>query len=105
MCAVVALSFKLNMPAIQLVNDLLTPLQLILIIPLLRLGEHLAGAPPFPVTLEAALARLSRKLALPVKRVARPTPQLEFYAEAGAPEGALYLDGKLVGFVSGVQRL
>ena len=53
----------------------------------------------------ATLARLSRKLALPVKRVARPTPQLEFYAEAGAPEGALYLDGKLVGFVSGVQRL
>jgi hypothetical protein len=52
----------------------------------------------------AALARLSRKLALPVKRVVRPTPQLEFYAEAGAPEGALYLDGKLVGFVSGVQR-
>ncbi len=53
----------------------------------------------------AALARLSRKLAIPVGRVARPAPQLEFYTEAGAPEGALYLDGQLVGFVSGVQRL
>ena len=53
----------------------------------------------------AALARLSRRLAQPVSRVARPAPQLEFYAESGAPEGALYLDGKLVGWVSGVRRL
>ncbi|MBK1615770.1 hypothetical protein CKO44_20135 [Rubrivivax gelatinosus] len=30
---------------------------------------------------------------------------LEFYAEAGAPEGALYLDGELVGRISGVTRL
>ena len=53
----------------------------------------------------AALARLSRRLAQPAGRIRRPAPQLEFYAEAGAPEGALYLDGKLVGWVSGVQRL
>lgn len=30
---------------------------------------------------------------------------LEFYAEAGAPEGALYVDGVLVGRVTGVDRL
>jgi hypothetical protein len=53
----------------------------------------------------AALARLSRRLARPAGRAAHPVPQLEFYAEAGAPEGALYLDGRLVGWVSGVQRL
>jgi hypothetical protein len=53
----------------------------------------------------AALARWSRRLAQPAGRVAHPAPQLEFYAEAGAPEGALYLDGKFVGWVSGVQRL
>ena len=53
----------------------------------------------------AKLARLSRRLAQPAARVARTAPQLEFYAEAGAPEGALYLDGKFVGWVSGVQRL
>jgi hypothetical protein len=47
------------MPAIQLVNYLLTPLQLILIIPLLRAGELLANAPRFPVTLESAMALLS----------------------------------------------
>jgi hypothetical protein len=31
--------------------------------------------------------------------------ELEFYAEAGAPEGALYADGVLIGYVSGVKRL
>jgi hypothetical protein len=53
----------------------------------------------------AALARLSRRLAQPVARAVRPAPQLEFYAEAGAPEGALYLDGEFVGWVAGVKRL
>ena len=53
----------------------------------------------------AALARLARRLAQPASRADQPVPQLEFYAEAGAPEGALYLDGRLVGWVSGVQRL
>lgn len=32
-------------------------------------------------------------------------PVLEFYAEAGAPEGALYIDGELVGMLAGVSRL
>lgn len=32
-------------------------------------------------------------------------PQLEFYAEAGAAEGALYVDGQWVGYVPGVSRL
>lgn len=29
----------------------------------------------------------------------------EFHAEAGAPEGALYVAGKLVGHLPGIQRL
>lgn len=32
-------------------------------------------------------------------------PVLEFYAEAGAPEGALYVDGRRVGVLPGVTRL
>jgi uncharacterized protein (DUF2062 family) len=60
LCALVALLLRLNMPAIQLVNYLLTPLQLILIIPLLRFGELLAGSSRFPVTLESGLELLSR---------------------------------------------
>ena len=59
LCAFAALVLKLNMPAIQLVNYLLTPLQLILIIPLLRFGERLVNAPQFPITLESGLALLS----------------------------------------------
>ena len=38
----------------------------------------------------------------------RPQPMptvLEFHADAGAPEGALYVDGKLIGWLSGVKRL
>jgi len=53
----------------------------------------------------AVLARLARRLAeTPVPRRV-DDPRLEFYAEAGAPEGALYLDGELVGWVQGVRRL
>jgi uncharacterized protein (DUF2062 family) len=59
LCALAALALRLNMPAIQLVNYLLTPLQLLLIIPLLRFGEWLTRAPRFPITLEAGLALLS----------------------------------------------
>lgn len=53
----------------------------------------------------AALARLSRRLARPASRATHPVSQLEFYADAGAPEGALYLNGQLVGWVPGVKRL
>jgi uncharacterized protein (DUF2062 family) len=59
LCALAAFFLKLNMPAIQLVNYLLTPVQLMLIIPLLRFGELLVNAPRFPVTLESGLALLS----------------------------------------------
>jgi hypothetical protein len=43
-----------------------------------------------------------------VSSPARPLtelPHLEFHAEAGAPEGALYRDGELVGWLPGVNRL
>jgi hypothetical protein len=56
-------------------------------------------------TLSVRLARLARSLVLTERRRLRAAPVLEFYAEAGAPEGALYLDGKLVGYVAGVRRL
>ena len=53
----------------------------------------------------AALARLARRLSAPSPVAGHPTPRLEFYAEAGAPEGALYADGVLVGRLDGVRRL
>ena len=53
----------------------------------------------------AALAKLAAQLALPVVAAPKLPPVLEFYAEAGAPEGALYLDGEFVGWLPGVTRL
>jgi len=53
-----------------------------------------------------ALSRLAQHLAVPVVPAVKRAPEvLEFYAESGAPEGALYLDGKLVGYLPGVKRL
>jgi hypothetical protein len=51
-----------------------------------RLAQHLADTPARP-------------------RAVLPAPLLEFHAEAGAPEGALFVDGQWVGFVPGVRRL
>lgn len=53
-----------------------------------------------------ALSRLAQHLAVPaLPTVKRGPEELEFYAEAGAPEGALFLDGQLVGYLPGVKRL
>lgn len=54
------------------------------------------------------LQRLARYLAAPA--AAAPPfdarlPEVEFHAEAGALEGALYVDGQLVAMLPGVSRL
>jgi hypothetical protein len=59
-------------------------------------------------TASLLLARLACQLTAAERMrepVAARAPVLEFYAEAGAPEGALYVDGKLLGYLSGVTRL
>ena len=55
----------------------------------------------------SVLTRLARELVapLPSRRDKAAPPVMEFYADASAPEGALYLDGKLVGWLAGVKRL
>ena len=75
------------------------------------------GKPSAPVTvagrrLAAALLRsgsaLLSRLAVDLAGEVDGTPadpRFEFHAEAGAPEGALYVDGRLVGWLSGVRRL
>lgn len=50
LCALVSLIWGLNVPAIQLVNYLLYPVQLALLIPFFRLGETLFGAPHLPLS-------------------------------------------------------
>ena len=51
------------------------------------------------------LSRLARRIAASKKARHEEIGHLEFYAEAGAPEGAIYADGLLVGYVKGVTRL
>jgi uncharacterized protein (DUF2062 family) len=50
LCTVVAIALRLNLPAIQLVNYLASPLQLALIIPFVRVGEHLLGVTAQPLS-------------------------------------------------------
>src|SRR5579872_6178647 len=51
LCGLAAILFRLNVPAMQLVNYLVFSLQLALLIPFIRLGELLYGADPAPLTL------------------------------------------------------
>jgi len=53
LCTVVALAFRLNLPAIQLVQAAMAPTQLLLIIPYVRLGEWILRAPPQPLSIKA----------------------------------------------------
>lgn len=56
LCAIVALAFRLNLPAIQVGNYLALPLQMALFIPFLRLGERIMRAPKLPLSPEQLLA-------------------------------------------------
>lgn len=55
LCTVIAIALRLNLPAIQLVNYLASPLQLALIIPFVRVGEHLMGLAPQPLSISEGL--------------------------------------------------
>jgi uncharacterized protein (DUF2062 family) len=58
-CAFIALIFRLNLPAIQLVQAAMAPTQILLIIPFVRLGEWIVRAPPQVVSIKAALELMS----------------------------------------------
>ncbi len=55
-CTVIALLFRLNLPAMQLVQAAMAPTQVLLIIPYVRLGEWLLRVPHQPVSIAAGLA-------------------------------------------------
>jgi uncharacterized protein (DUF2062 family) len=56
LCALVAFIWRLNLPAIQIVNYFVYPLQIALILPFFRAGEILFGAPHLPLSLAQILA-------------------------------------------------
>jgi uncharacterized protein (DUF2062 family) len=45
LCALAALALRLNLPALQLVNHLSSPLQLALLVPLARVGARIVSSP------------------------------------------------------------
>ena len=58
-CFLVAFYLKLNLAAIQAVNWLFAGVQLVLMVPFLRIGERLLGVRPFPLS-PARVAELAR---------------------------------------------
>lgn len=50
LCTVAALALGLNLAAIQLANWLAAPLQLLLLLPFVRVGEKITGHPPLPLS-------------------------------------------------------
>lgn len=66
------------------------------------------GARSFAAGLLRAASRMLDALAERLTSVESPAaaePVLEYHADAGAPEGALYVNGQLVGHLTGVNRL
>ena len=59
LCFLAGVIFRLNQPALQLVNYLAYPLQLLLLIPFMQAGQRLFGLPPLPLTLPQLQAELA----------------------------------------------
>lgn len=58
LCVGAALAFRLNQPAMQVANYLAYPLQIALLVPFIRLGEQLFGAPRLPLSLPLLMAAM-----------------------------------------------
>lgn len=50
LCALIAFAWRLNLPAIQIVNYFMYPVQIALLLPFFRLGEKLFRAPHLPIS-------------------------------------------------------
>ena len=59
LCAAIALVFRLNLPAIQLVQAAMAPSQVLLIVPFVRLGEWISRAPPQAISITEGMALIS----------------------------------------------
>jgi uncharacterized protein (DUF2062 family) len=58
LCAIAALTLRLNLPAIQIVNYFMYPAQIALLIPFFRLGEKLFRAPHLPISVPQMYAMI-----------------------------------------------
>jgi hypothetical protein len=62
LCAIATLVWGLNLPAIQLVNYFMYPVQIALLIPFFRLGEKLFRAPRLPISVSQIYAMVHANL-------------------------------------------
>jgi len=62
LCAIAALVFRLNLPAIQIVNYFMYPVQIALLLPFFRLGEKLFRAPHLPISVSQIYAMIQTSI-------------------------------------------
>jgi uncharacterized protein (DUF2062 family) len=62
LCGLAAIIFRLNLPAVQLVNYMVYPLQLVLFIPFFHLGNLLFQVEPLPLSAQELITLLRSDL-------------------------------------------
>jgi uncharacterized protein (DUF2062 family) len=62
LCGLAAIIFRLNLPAIQLINYMVYPLQLVLLIPFFHLGNLLFQIEPLPLSAQELITLLRSDL-------------------------------------------
>jgi uncharacterized protein (DUF2062 family) len=62
LCGLAAIIFRLNLPAVQLVNYMVYPLQLVLLIPFFHLGNLLFQVEPLPLSAQELITLLRSDL-------------------------------------------
>lgn len=60
LCTMAAMVFKLNLPAIQIVNLMMYPLQLAFLLPFYRAGEWLFNAEHLPISVQEIMAMIDK---------------------------------------------
>src|SRR5271155_5456394 len=60
LCTILALAFRLNLPAMQLAQAAMAPTQILLIIPFVRLGEWITRSSSQPLSIKEGLALIEQ---------------------------------------------
>jgi uncharacterized protein (DUF2062 family) len=59
LCTIIAAAMRLNLVVVHAVHYAMTPVQILLIIPFVRVGEHLVGASPQKLSIKEGMALIS----------------------------------------------
>jgi uncharacterized protein (DUF2062 family) len=69
LCAIAAVLLRLNLPAVQIVNYFVYPLQIALLIPFFRLGERLFRAPHLAISAPQIYAMMHTSMGDAIRRL------------------------------------